>query len=182
MVFLTVFSLSHKKNPWSNETETICFINDALVPYIKRVKEEVPAGPKNCFNMGCFQDTINYKSWRHPCKLWHRNSLGAMTQLLQQLDQNGSLKKFGKKHFSECFLSSVLKELKSDPTCDVTLIKVGLYLFTLKPLYAEVMKNAYNYFASCRGKEAGSKASGIKNAIHETRTRQVNVIYLNLFT
>ena len=40
LVFLTVFSLSHKKNPWSNETETICFINDVLVPYIKRVKEE----------------------------------------------------------------------------------------------------------------------------------------------
>ena len=107
-----------------------------------------------------------------------------MTHLLQQLDltKNGSLKKFGKKNFSEYFLSSVLKELKNDPTCDVTLIKVGLYLFTLKPLYAEVMKNAYNYFASCRGKEAGSKASGITNTIHKTRIRQVNVIYLNLFT
>ena len=39
------FSLSHnelKKNKkkWSNETKTICLINDVPVPYTKRVKEE----------------------------------------------------------------------------------------------------------------------------------------------
>ena len=40
------FSLSHnelkkKKKKWSNETKTICLINDVPVPYTKRVKEKV---------------------------------------------------------------------------------------------------------------------------------------------
>ena len=34
------FSFSHNEKHWSNETETICLINDVLAPYIKRVKEE----------------------------------------------------------------------------------------------------------------------------------------------
>ena len=33
------FSLSHNEKDWSNETETICLVNDVLVSYIKRVKE-----------------------------------------------------------------------------------------------------------------------------------------------
>ena len=71
-----------------------------------------------------------------------------MTYLLKPLDHttNGTLKKFEKKPFSEYFCSSILEELKNDPTCDVTTIKVDLRLFTLKPLYTEAMKNAYNYF------------------------------------
>ena len=110
-----------------------------------------------------------------------------MTHLLQPLDltTNGSLKKFAKKAVREYFSSSILKELKNDPTCDVTTTKVDLSLSRLKLLHAKLMKNAYNYFASCRGKEiikSAWKASGITGAIHETRTQQVNVINLNTFT
>ena len=78
-----------------------------------------------------------------------------MTHLLQPLDltTNGSLKKFEKKAFSGYFCSSILKELKNEPTCYVTTIKFDLRLSTLKPLHTEVIKNAYNYFASCRGME-----------------------------
>ena len=50
----------------------------------------------------------------------------------------------------------------------------------LKPLHAP-----YNYFASCRRKEIIKvewKTSGITDAIHKTRTQQVNVINLNPFT
>ena len=72
-----------------------------------------------------------------------------ITHLLHlDLTTNGSLKKFEKKAFSEYFCSLILTELKNDSTCDVTTIKVDLRLFTLKPIHAEVMKNAYNYFAS----------------------------------
>ena len=57
------------------------------------------------------------------------------THLLQPLDltSNDSLKKFEKKAFSEYFCSSILKELKDDPTCDVTAITVDLGLPALKP-------------------------------------------------
>ena len=67
----------------------------------------------------------------------------------------------------------------------MTTVKVGLHLSTLKLLHAEAIKNAFNDFVSCRGKEiikAGWKASGITNAIHKTRTQRVNVINLNPFT
>lgn len=57
------------------------------------------------------------------------------THLLQPLDlsTNHSLNKFEKKAFSEYFCSSILKELKDDPTCDVTAITVDLGLSRLKP-------------------------------------------------
>ena len=67
----------------------------------------------------------------------------------------------------------------------MTTIKVDLRLSTLKPLHPEFMKDAYNYFASCRGKEiikARWKASGITDAIPETRTQVINIIYLNPLT
>ena len=67
-----------------------------------------------------------------------------MTHLLQPLDitRNGSLNKLEKNAFNEYFCSSILKELKNDPTCDVTTITVDLRLSTLKSLQAEVMKIA----------------------------------------
>ena len=40
------FCLSHNMKRWRNETETICLINDVLVPYIEKVKE-VKALPHN---------------------------------------------------------------------------------------------------------------------------------------
>ena len=63
-----------------------------------------------------------------------------MTHLLQPLDltTNGSLKKFKKKAFSEYFCSLISKELKNDPTCDVTTIKVDLRLSTPKSLHAKI--------------------------------------------
>ena len=87
-----------------------------------------------------------------------------MTQLLQPVDHtlNGGLRKY--------FRSSIMKELKNDPICDVTTIKVDLQLSILKPLH-EVMRNAFDYFVSCRGKEimkAGRKIAGATFAIHGT--------------
>ena len=46
-----------------------------------------------------------------------------------------------------------MEALKEDPTRDVTTIKVELQLSVLKPLHAEVMKKAYQFFESLKGKE-----------------------------
>ena len=46
-----------------------------------------------------------------------------------------------------------MEALKEDPTRNVTTIKVELQLSVLKPLHAEVMKNAYQFFESLKGKE-----------------------------
>ena len=40
IMFFSGFSFSHIEKHWSNETATIRLINEVLVPYIKRVKEE----------------------------------------------------------------------------------------------------------------------------------------------
>ena len=49
------FSLSHSEEHWSNETETIRLINDVLVPYMKKVKEEkaFPRGQKSLLIWVC---------------------------------------------------------------------------------------------------------------------------------
>ena len=96
-----------------------------------------------------------------------------MTHLLQPLDltTNCILKKFKRKVLSEYLCSSILQELKNDPTCDVITIKVDLRLSTLKSFHAEVMKNSYNYFAFCGRKEIIKevcKTSRITDAIRET--------------
>ena len=166
-------------------------INDVLVPYIGRVKQEkpFPLGQKRLLIWDASfkaQSTTKVKETfaSHGIKvvMLPKN----MTHLLKPLDltTNSSLQKFEKKAFSEYSCSSILKELRNDPTCDVTAIKVDLRLSTLKPLHNEVIKNAYNYLASCRGKEiirSQWKASGITDGIHETHT-QVNAINLNPFT
>ena len=183
------FSLSHNEKHWNNEAETICLINDVLVQYIKeRKKRKLCRDQKSLLIWDAFKAKSTAKvedtlaSYGIKTVMVPKNR----THLLQPqgLTTGGSLKEFEKKAFSEYSCSSILKELKNDPTCDMT-IKVDLCLSTLKPLHVKVMKNAYNYFASCRGKEiikAGWKASGITDEIHETRTRQVNVINLNPFT
>lgn len=185
------FCLSHNEKHWSNETETIRLIDDVLVPYIEKVKEEkaLPRNQKSLLIWDAFKAQSTTKveatlaSYGIETVMVPKN----MTHLLQPLDltTNGSLKKFENKAFSEYFCSSIMKELKNDPTCDVTTIKVDLRLSTLKPLHAGVMKNAYDYFASCKGKEiikAGWKAAGITDAIHGTRSQRANIIDLNPFT
>ena len=116
-----------------DKSEPIRLINDVLVPYIKNSdKREIFAGgPKKSVDMGPLE-AVASKQIRVP-----KN----MTHLLELLDlaTNGSLKRFEKKAFGECFFSSILKELNNHPTCDVTKIKIDLRLSTLKPLHCEVM-------------------------------------------
>ena len=71
------FSLSHSEKHWSNETETILLINDVLVPYMKRVKEEkaLPRGQKSLL-IWVRSRHNQLQKLKTPCKLWHRNSHG----------------------------------------------------------------------------------------------------------
>ena len=131
------FFLLHNEKNWCNETETIRLVNNVLVPYIKRVKEEkaLPRDQKSLLIWDAFKAQSTTKvedtlaSYGIKTVMVSKN----MTHLLQPLDltTNGSLKKFEKKAFSGYFCSSVLKELKNDPICDVTTIKVDLRLSTL---------------------------------------------------
>ena len=78
-----------------------------------------------------------------------------MAHLLQPFDltANASLKIIQKRALSKRFVSSILEALKEDPTREVTTIKVDLRLSALKPLHANVMKEAEQFFKSLKGKE-----------------------------
>ena len=119
---------------------------DVLVPCTKSVKEEkaLPRDQKSLLIWDAFkaQPTTKIEDTLASYDIEAVMVQKKMTHLLQPLEltTNNSLKKFEKKAFTEYFCSSILKELKNDPTCDVTTIKVDLRLSTLKPLHAEVMK------------------------------------------
>ena len=139
------FCLSHNMKHWSNETETIRLINDVLVPYIEKMKEE-----KASHNQKCLLIWDAFKAQLTTNVIDILSSFGIetvmvpkhMRHLLQPLDltTNNSFKKFEKKTFSEYFSSCIMKVLKEDTTCYVTTIKVGLRISTLKPLHAGIMK------------------------------------------
>ena len=79
----------------------------------------------------------------------------SMTHLLQPLDltTNTSSKKIEKRAFSKYFSTSIVETLKEDPTLDVTAIKVDSWLSTLKLLHVIVMKKAFQFLKSLKGKE-----------------------------
>ena len=78
-----------------------------------------------------------------------------MVHLLQPLDltTNASLKKMEERTFNKYLSSSIMEALQEDPTGDVTTIKVDLRLSVLKPLHANVMKDAYQCFEFLKRRE-----------------------------
>ena len=110
-----------------------------------------------------------------------------MTYLLQPLDltTNGSLKKIEKTALSKCFSSLIMEALKENPTRDVTTVKVDLRLSALKPLNANVIKVAYKFFESFKGKEVilnGWSAAGVVESLRQTREKYEHSANLNPFS
>ena len=122
------------------------------MPYIKKFKEEkgLPNDPKSL----PMWDAFKAQSMANVSDVLSKHEIESvmvpknMTHLLQPLDltKNASLKKIEKRVFSKYFSSSIMEGLKEDPTCDVTTIKVDLRLSVLKPLHANVMKEAYQFY------------------------------------
>ena len=107
-----------------------------------------------------------------------------MAHFLQLFDltANASLKIIEKRAFSKRFVSSILEALKEDPTREVTTIKVGLRLSALRPLHANVMEEAEQFFKSLKGKEVILNwwaAAGITESLWQTREKNENSVNLN---
>ena len=110
-----------------------------------------------------------------------------MKHLLQPLDltANASLKKIEKIAFSKYFSSSIMEALKKDPTHNVTAIKVDLRLSVLKPLLANLLKEAYQFFESLNRKEVilnGWRAARIMATLRQTREKNGTNVNLNPFS
>ena len=118
-------------------------IEDLLVPYIKKVKEEkaLLQSQKSLLVWDAFKtqstpkvmDTLS--SYGIESVMIPKN----MNHLLQPLDltTNTSFKKYEKRAFSEYLTSCIMKALTNDPDQD------DLRLSTLKPRHAKVMTDMY---------------------------------------
>ena len=71
---------------------------------------------------------------------------------------------------------------KEDPTRDVTTIKFNLRLSVLKPLHANVMKEAYQFFESLKGKEVILNGWRAAESFRQTREKNENSVNLNPFS
>ena len=153
------FCLAYNQKHWSNETETIRLIEDVLVSYIEKVKEEkfLPPSQKSLLLWDAFKAQSTPKvmdilsSYGTESVMVPRN----MTHLLQPLDlpTNASFKKYEKRAFSEYFTFCIMEALKIDPDRDVTSVEVDLRLSTLKPRHAKVMTDLYHHLQSHKGEE-----------------------------
>ena len=130
--------------------------------------------------MGCFQSSIDTKSYGYVIKFWYRNCHGSKKHdpltCYKPLDltTNASFKKFEKRAFSDYFTSCIMEALENDPNRDVTTIKVDLRMPTLKPRHAKVMADMYTYLKS-------EKGNRIIEALRVAREGNENVINLNPF-
>ena len=111
------FCLAFNQKHWSIETETVCLIENLLVLYNEKVKEEkaLPRSQKSLLVWDAFKaqstpkvmDTLS--SYGIECNMVPKN----MTHLLQMLDltTNASSKKYQKRAFSEYFTSCIMEVL-----------------------------------------------------------------------
>ena len=182
------FCLSYNEKHWSNEKETVRLIEQVLVSYIKKFKEEkgLPNDQKSLLIWVAFkaQSTANVSDVLSKHGIESVMVPKNMTHLLQPLDltKNASLKKIEKRTFSKYFSSSIMEALKQNPTRDVTTIKVDLRLSVLKLLRDNVMKEAYQFFESLKDKEmilSGWRGAGITESLRQTREANENSVSLN---
>ena len=164
------FCLAYNPKHWSNESETLRLIEDVLVPYIAKIKEEksLPESQKSLLLLDAFkaQSTQKLKDALATHNIELVMVPKNMTHLLQPLDltTNASFKKFEKRAFTKYFTSCIMKALEIDPDRDVPSVEVYLCLSTLKPWHAKVMTELYDHLRTQAGKgiiRAGWKAAGI---------------------
>ena len=162
----------------------------ALVPYIKKVKEEkaLPQSKKSLLVWDAFdaQSTPNVMDTLSSYGMEPAMVPKNMTHLLQPLDLTitASFKKYEKRTLSVYFTSCTMEALTNDPDQDVTTIKVDLRLSTLKPRHGKVMTDMYQHLKSKKGKEiikAGWRAASITDISKDAREGNGNTIRLNPF-
>ena len=184
------FCLAYNPKHWSNENETLRLIEDVLVPYIAKIKEEksLPESQKSLLLWDAFkaQSTQKVKDALATHNIELVMVPKNMTHLLQPLDltTNASFKKFEKRAFTEYFTSCIMKALEIDCDRDVASVEVYLSLSTLKPWHAKVMTELYDHLRTQAGKgiiRADWKAAGISENLADARKNQKNPIKDNPF-
>ena len=134
------FCLLYNGKYWSNEKEIVRLIEEILVTYIKKFKEE--KGLPNDQKSLLISDAFKAQSAANVSDVLSKHRIDSvmvpknMAHLLQPLDliTKARLKKIEKRAFSKYFSSSIGEALQEDPTRDVITIKVDLRFSVLTSL------------------------------------------------
>ena len=155
------FCLTQNPKHWSNEEETLKLIQEVIDPYVVHERERLnlPPDQKSLLIWDVFRGQMTAKvrqaldSLNIECSYVPAN----MTHFFQPLDLtvNRSAKNFMRKQFMTYYASAVREQLQAGKNLED--IEVDFRISHLKPLHAQWLVNAYNYFTGEKGKEVIAK-------------------------
>ena len=170
VVFPKGFHVTQDEKHWSNETETVNFIEQVINPHVidKRKELGLPADKKAVLTWAVFRgqttdhgilDSLNIKVVKVPAN---------MTHFFQPLDFRAQLnsqrvrKKFYEKKFVTWYAEEIKKQMDAGIPTEST--DVNLKLTSLKALHASWLIELYNVLTTADGRETvlnGWKKSGV---------------------
>ena len=169
--FPASFSLSVNPTHYSNTDESIKYLKEIIIPYVKQKREELGIPDQKAliiFDVFTGQMTTAVKETIERNNLIVVNVPANMTKYYQVLDLtvNKYAKEFTKKKFCQWYSNQVSIQL--DQGKDLDDIDIKLRLSVLKPIHADWLVEFYNHMTTSKGKEiifSGWQAAGISDAI-----------------
>lgn len=170
--FPSSFSLSVNEKHFSNTTESIKLIEEVIVPYVVAQRKSLSLDENYyallILDVFSGQMTEEVKEKLKENQILFVRVPANMTNLFQPLDLtvNRSFKAMMKRKFTEWYSKEITEELeKGTPLED---IDIKLKLSILKPLHANWLVDAFDFFTSPEGKDIilkGWEKAGITNAV-----------------
>lgn len=165
------FSLSVNPKHYSNETESIKFFKEVIIPYIESERKRLALPEQRALVLmdvfrGQMTDAVlNYLEQNLLCC---EKIPANMTRYFQPLDLtvNGEAKKFISRKFSLWYSNQIIESLQKEKPLEQ--INVELKLSILKPLHAGWIKELYNYLTSGEATKIildGWRRAGILDAV-----------------
>ena len=165
------FSLSVNPNHFSNTEESIKIINEIVIPYVKRERENLENGSLPAF---LILDVFIGQMTSEVTNLLLKNNIfivtvpNNMTHLFQPLDftVNGHCKVFLKNKFAQWFAQQFDKQLSLGKRVED--IEMKFHLTEIKPIHAKWITQFYDYMSTEDGSKVitnGWKKSGISDVV-----------------
>ena len=164
--FPSDWHITHTDNHWSNESTTIDYLKNIIIPYVERTRKNLELDAKHpalaifdVFKGQCTSDVLQILKDNNILYVTVPNNC---TDRLQPLDLsvNKAVKQYFRTQFQEWYGSVIYKQLQ-----DGIEEEVDLRLSIMKPLSAQWMVECYHYLLAHPDLAInGFKAAGIKDA------------------
>ena len=169
--FPDTFTLSVNPKHYSNETESIKFFEEVIIPYIEAERERLglpEQRPLVLMDVFLGQMTDMVLGYLDDNLVCHEKVPANMTCYFQPLDLtvNGEAKKFLSKKFPLWYSKQIIECFQKGKSIEQ--IKVELKLSILKPLHAKWIMELYNYLTSAEMRGIvldGWRRAGILDAV-----------------